>query len=565
MPDRCCVRVLAACSLSLLIAGCGGSDDDDTQLGGAREPFPARYCPGSPGCDGTGDGVFRVGAARAEINPTLVETEWVDENENHDYERGEPFTDVNDNGKFDATWLAGYGTGRPATGFHSDLWVRAMVFEWNDIRLGLAVVDAVGWMEDECERTRAMIPDSLGFDHVLISATHVHEGPDTMGQWGEIELAKGTKPEHQQKIREQIVAALTEAANSLQPVTLELYQVETVDENGSSKPFVGDGRDPVIFDPTMSLLRFVSASNPEETVATLVHWSGHPEYSGSDNNLITADYVYLLREVIENGIAENTARGLPAMDGLGGEVVFAQGMVGGQVGPKHVEAPDLDGTLLTDDSLEFADAVGRNLGRLALETMADPANEIAIDDLDLSVRTGLVDLVVENTYFHVAGLVGVFDREFYGYNETQPITESNLPYVESRVTYVEIGPIGIVTAPGEIHPELAIGGYDGSRSYGEPIIGEDNPNPPDLSQAPAGPYLYDLITANEGIEYPLVIGLGEDEIGYIVPAWNYVLHDSSPYIEEAEGDHYEETNSVGPRVEEQAVGAMRKLITWKPD
>ena len=107
MPDRRLVSVLAAASLSLSIVACGDSGDGDSQPGGPRAPFPERWCPGSPGCDGTGDGVFRVGAARAEINPELVETEWVDENENHEYDDDEPFTDVNGNGKFDAVWMSG--------------------------------------------------------------------------------------------------------------------------------------------------------------------------------------------------------------------------------------------------------------------------------------------------------------------------------------------------------------------------------------------------------------------------------------------------------------------------
>ena len=42
------------------------------------------------------------------------------------------------------------------------------------------------------------------------------------------------------------------------------------------------------------------------------------------------------------------------------------------------------------------------------------------------------------------------------------------------------------TVPGEIVPELLIGGYDGSK-VGDPnktVLDENNPNPPDLSLAP---------------------------------------------------------------------------------
>ena len=47
-------------------------------------------------------------------------------------------------------------------------------------------------------------------------------------------------------------------------------------------------------------------------------------------------------------------------------------------------------------------------------------------------------------------------------------------------------------------------------------------------------------------EYKMIIGLGNDEIGYLVPEYNYVLATSGPFLNEAPGDHYEETNSVGP-------------------
>ncbi len=551
--------VIAAAIVGVVAAGCG---DGAPMLGGPRAPFPLQVCPGDEGCGGSGLGVLRVGAARANINPVLVETEWVDENDDHHWEQGEDFTDVNGNGVFDAVWLGGHWAGRPATGFHSDLWVRALVLEWNDVRFGMAAVDVVGWMDDECERTRALIPESLGLDHVTISATHTHDAPDTMGLWGEADLVTGIDDDYQQLIRARIVEALTEATEELEAVTVEIAQVDTVDDTGSSEPFVGDSRDPVILDPTLTLIRFARAGRPSETVATLVHWSSHPEAAGPYNNEISSGYVGTLRDIIEQGAAANEKRGLPALAGLGGEVVFVQGMLGGQIGPGRAVPIGPDGIPIAERGLAKSDAIGTNLGRLALEALADPDAVVPIDEPALSFRTGIIDLAVENTYYHVAVLLNVFDREFYGYDTERALGEDNIPYVQSRITYVELGSIAMVTAPGEIHPELGIGGYDGSRAYGAPIISPDNPNPPNLDLAPEGPYLHDLMRANPGIEYPLVLGLAEDEIGYIVPEYNYVLHARLPYVEEAEGDHYEETNSVGPLVEEQAVGAMRRLITW---
>ena len=44
-----------------------------------------------------------------------------------------------------------------------------------------------------------------------------------------------------------------------------------------------------------------------------------------------------------------------------------------------------------------------------------------------------------------------------------------------------------------------------------------------FDQAPKGPYMRDLVLAHTGVKYPVLAGLAEDYIGYIVPAYNYVL------------------------------------------
>ena len=558
-------RALAVAG-GLVLISCGGDSGGAGPASGPREPFPSLFCPGSAGCDGSGDNVLRVGAARASINPDLdnAETEWVDENGDGEWDATEPFTDTNGNREFDAVWLAGFGNGRPATGFHSDIWVRAMVFEYNDIRIGLAMVDAVGWFLNDMDESRALISASLDLDHVIIGALHIHEAPDTIGLWGKQELVPGTDPDYQRLIQQATADAIADAVADLEEVTMSIAQVETVDESGSSLEYTTDHRDPVIFDPTMTIMQFSSVASPGETVATLINWAAHPEYSGDENNLITADYIYLLREVVEMGAQENVARGLPAIEGLGGEVVFVNGALGGQIGPADATPIGLDGTPLTGEGLETADALGRNLGRLALETITSSTGVADITDAAIVFRTGLLDLTVENTFYHVGGLVGVFDRPFHGYDTDKPIDVGNYPQIESRVSYLQIGPVAMISAPGELHPELFIGGYDGSRTYGRDLIDPNNENPPPIALAPEGPYLQDFLLMNEGVEYGLVLGLTEDFAGYIVPSYNYELDATSPYLEEAKGDHYEETNSVGPAIEDEAVGSMRRLITWTP-
>jgi hypothetical protein len=53
--------------------------------------------------------------------------------------------------------------------------------------------------------------------------------------------------------------------------------------------------------------------------------------------------------------------------------------------------------------------------------------------------------------------------------------------------------------------------------------------------------------------------LGNDELGYIVPAFDFVLHEETPYLEKA-AEHYEETNSLGPQTEALLLQAYDDLL-----
>ena len=36
-----------------------------------------------------------------------------------------------------------------------------------------------------------------------------------------------------------------------------------------------------------------------DTIATLINYAGHPEYTGSDNTLLSSDYVNWLRDAVD--------------------------------------------------------------------------------------------------------------------------------------------------------------------------------------------------------------------------------------------------------------------------
>ncbi len=138
-----------------------------------------------------------------------------------------------------------------------------------------------------------------------------------------------------------------------------------------------------------------------------------------------------------------------------------------------------------------------------------------------------------------------------------------LPEVLTELNLLRVGPIQMLTIPGELLPEVAIGGYDGSKT-GSPLyelVQANNANPPPMGQSPSGPYLREAMTG----EHKWVVGLANDELGYIIPAYNFQLHPEVPYLDEAEGDHYEETNSLGPDTQPLVSAQAERLLDWSAE
>src|SRR5688572_14665844 len=90
-------------------------------------------------------------------------------------------------------WLAGFGKNRKATKVHDPLMARAIVLAHDKKKIAIVSVDVVGLFNDVVVRVRKQIP---GFDYVLVSSTHNHEGPDTMGLWGPNFFISGIDPDY---------------------------------------------------------------------------------------------------------------------------------------------------------------------------------------------------------------------------------------------------------------------------------------------------------------------------------------------------------------------------------
>ncbi len=554
--------------LGAALAACGGGNDakPDARLEGFDKPDIV--CPGGPNCKSAGDGVLMVGASKRVYTPQSFET-YTDENMDRQYQKGEPFTDLNGNGVFDGVWL--FGGARAAEAVTTDVEVRAMAFIEGDMTFVIAYVDCIGLLAGDMDiiRNDPRLA-GLGIDHIILGATHAHDAPDTVGLWGPDLSTTGREDFVIQSIYDNAVAAITEAVQTAKPAQLVIATDKLVDTNLTAPEWTQDIRDPIIYDPTITIARFVDASNPTSTIGTLVNWADHPEVAHFDSSVpasITAHYPHWLRDHVENGVkTTDSIYATSDLAGLGGVTLFVQGALGGQIGSlRGTHPPGPGGTPITMESAAMDQALGTNAAARALTALQTSGETVT--DLPLSMVSATYAARVENNGFQLAFLIHVLGpHKLEGYDPDQPVDSvANCPWIPLRATYLQIGPIGIVTAPGELHPELWVGGYDGSWSWGWPLINHTTaPNQPDFTMAPQPPYMRDLVLAHDGVKYPILAGLGEDYVGYIVPAYNYVLSPTNPYLSEADGDHYEETYSLSPLVEQQAVHPILQLLQYHP-
>lgn len=538
--------------LSLLLVGCPQVDPEPIPDLGAKTTLDpdeiqltvSERCPGDPKCPESGDGVLYAGYGVREVTPE-IET-FTDSNSNSLWDEGEPYVDTNGNGKFDAYWMAGYGNGRLALGVHDPVWARALALKQNQTLVVVVAVDTLGLFRDEQLEIGKLLDPRLGVDLLMLHGTHLHQSADLVGGWGPDMFTSGINRYYQQRVRRLIAEAVTESVAKLRPARVTMGSALVQDAGGDMQRYVGDSRDPVVINPRLHTLQFMEAgTTPPQPIATVVNWAHHPEGAGSDNHLITSDFVHYLRTELE-------AAG-------SGPVVYVTGALGGQIGPGKVVPLDDKGVEVKNHGFAKIEWIGKGVARFAKTAMADPqAVTVEGKAARLSYRSTVFPVQVANRIYHLALQLKIYQREVCCYDTTRPIDEENLPSVNTQVSYLQLGPASIITNPGELLPELFIGGYAGEYAGKYTFINTMKKNAPDVSRAPKPPYLIDVMDGERA--YRMTFGMSHDFLGYIVPRYNWVLDEKKPYLEEAEGDHYEETNSIGPLAEPQIVGTMRQLV-----
>jgi len=450
-----------------------------------------------------------VGVAKRDITPVLdAYDKFVDKDGDNKYnpKKGDYFEDTNKNGKLDAVWIAGFGNNRPAQGVHDPLWARAIAFENNGVRVVLVTVDSIGLFAEKIIDMRNRLDPSLKIDHLVVSSTHDHEAPDTMGIWS-VGLERPFwrfDYGYMELVKRSVVEAAEEAVRNLRPAKGHMAEVTAGPEG-----YVDDSRIPHVYDNVVRIARFEDPATAE-TIATMLCWGNHPETVGSSNPLLTSDFPHFLREGVEKGVPD--PNGIP---GVGGMCLYFQGQVGGLMTQLHTTVPQRNtGAMLREDTFEKAQALGENVALLALGALRDGARPMT--DSSVAVAAKTFHAPMGNPVFNFAVFVGLVHPGWFGGK------------ARTEVNALRVGNLEILTVPGEIYPEICEGGVEA-------------PAGRDFNIAPV--QVPPLRSQLKG-DLTMIFGLANDELGYILPKSQWDVE--PPFAYGLKEDQYGEENSFGP-------------------
>jgi len=466
---------------------------------------------------------INAGFSAVKITPEVPDR-WTDANGDAIFRKkdGDSWTDVNGNGKFDPVWIAGFSNAKAANGIHDDLWARTMVLDDGLTRVSLTVLDVIGLSIDHIIEIRKMLPPDAGITHAIISATHSHEGPDLLGLWGKTPFRSGINKEYLEFVKKQTLLSIVEATQKIRPVRLEISE----DHSGASH-LLKDTRLPQVFDSGLRMIRAVDRESGK-TSGTLTLWGNHPETLWNKNLLISSDFCHYVREGVEKGVFNGDTL---KMAGTGGIALYTTGAVGGLM-TTHPSVPVKDpftGQEFLKPSFEKAEAQGKQLSLLILKAMEKPALTMDSASLSLSVRT--FTLPIKNKLFRLGLMLGILDRGTSGWMKS-----------DTELNFLQMGPVSFLTIPGEIYPELVNGGMEA------PEGGDFGLSPQEV------PSIREMMPG----KFKFVIGLANDEIGYIIPKSQWDA--KPPYAYGRDKPQYGEENSLGPETAPILHNNLKELL-----
>jgi hypothetical protein len=393
-------------------------------------------------------------------------------------------------------FLAGFGNDRRAETIHDDLYARALTIQTEQTTLVLVALDLIGFFRPDVLEVIETLKVSETFrvlnPQIVIASTHTHHGPDTMGLWGPDQKTRGVDEAWMTATKQKIVDVIHASLSTLKPASVKWTSVHV-------PGLVKNARNPEILDDELTLLQFLTEDR--RPLATLFNFPCHPEVLWDMNPNITSDYVHYLREEVEHQ--------------TGAPCIFFSGALGGMMTPD-----------VKDHSFEEAEFMGRKLAVEGLKALSAVSPQ-TVDDRPQTagkeaVNGHLSSVSIEKRIIK-AKLTNILYKLAFG-RKLLPDTRDKKGYVTTEVNLIRIGRLWLATVPGELLPKLGLQLKAWMKEAGAHVTG--------------------------------VIGLANDELGYILPVEDFKY----PWNPFKPGTHYEETNSIGKDITPKVMDALHNVI-----
>lgn len=504
---------------------------------------------------------WRAGAASRSVLPTVDGT--------HAYAEASRLpldTDALDPGVFVAAFDQGdihVGNGRDqAHWVRDDVRVTALALEREATGpvVVLVATDLYMVFASDAEELRRRVRGALPADlvprvDVLVSATHNHHGPDT---------AFHVNHDWYSYFLDQATEAVRDAVQRLEPASLRAAE-------GTHYFGASDLNGIRVYDPTLGLLQ---ARAPDgRVIATLVQWANHPEstltwspprseiaeacaalaWTGdacdARGRYLTADYPGVLARRLGRRI--------------GGEVLYVNGAIGamasplgvpvwevtdrapvgnGYTPPEGAQPPGGDGTAFDVRNFRKAVLIGEQLG-VAVEALLGRSEVLGSSRLEVThepfftrmSNIGFRKLAVTNAATGRPA-VGYMPGRLYTCPSAGPKNDNTCTadaqtvqedpvvgriragdHTRTAVSLVRIGEVTLVFMPGEVPGELVIGLPAEVRQHPERWQDEAPEHHAPVASFEIPGYVKRQLPGT----YRWAVGLGNDELGYILPIIDY--------------------------------------------
>lgn len=456
--------------------------------------------------------MIALGGCRVQESSATLETAQVSESDTwyFGFGRQQIFPDENSE---EPLYIAGYNNGLQITGVLDYCEARAVWLDTGGEGVLLIGIDCVGLDSGTVAQIREGLADIEGCASVNVYSTHTHAGIDTLGLWGPVGV-DGKNDAYMENLIEAAVQAGRDAAAGRCAGTMYFGQVETQD-------MYRDSRLPEVYDANLYQLRF--ETDEGGAGLRMFFYGAHAESLRGDNSLLSRDFAGTLCDSVTEETGDNT--------------MFFPGAIGGLIMTK---------TFVENTSLQAVENLiitASKLVEYAMSITSDMEREVA-PEMALS-RTEFV-VPLDNPAFLMYKFLGILSNDAVR-------ADSATGYgVKTELSVLMLGDVAVTLIPGEIFPELVYGG-----EYGMANPEGENPRP--LCE----------IAAENGITDMLIVGLANDEVGYIVPPSDFLLNEETPYLAKTmdyKGEnHYEETNSVGPACAGAIADAFEAAVKLLPE